>query len=173
MGLSALSEFLGAHSRARRVCRRWSSTGWWNKLLPRLCCMARQLLEHSLGLSDEVSWQEKLGVNELMVSCCCIIRVEFYFFILFSAFYHCLSLSLKFLQHSAVVPVLGPYRASTRAEFELDSWPAAKLVIQAMRITSLFPWSDHRGINQSIYIMRQLYELMIEFSYSNFNSHAF
>lgn len=52
--LSGPGELLGAQSRARRVCRRCSSTGWWNTLLPRLCCVARQLLEHNLDLSDEV-----------------------------------------------------------------------------------------------------------------------
>lgn len=98
MGLSGLDERLGVQSRASRVCRSCSSTGWWNRLLPRLYCVARQLLEHNLGLSDEVWWQEKFSGNKLMGLCCCIFRVGVYSFILFSAFYNSLSFSLKFTQ---------------------------------------------------------------------------
>lgn len=148
----------------------------WNRLLPRLCCVARQLLEHNFGLSDEVWWQEKFSGNKLMGLCCRIFRVELYFFILFPCF---LSFSFVSKVHIALScfacawSIQSFHQSRIWAGLLAHAWPVVKLVIQAMRIMSLFPWSDHKGINQPLYIMRQLYELMIEFSYSNFNSHAF
>lgn len=95
----------------------------------------------------------------------------------FLFFFYFLSLSLEFTLYPTLLPVLGLYRISTKAELELDSsahaCPMVKQVALARRIMSLFPWSDHREINQSLYIMRQLYELMIKFSYANCNSYAF
>lgn len=102
---------------------------------------------------------------------CCIFKVGVNFFLYFV---------FCFFSFPVIVGVhfaAGPYGISTKAEFELDFsdhiCPMIKLVALAMRIMSLFPWSEHREINQSLYIMRQLYELMIKFSYSNCNSYAF
>lgn len=142
------------------------------------CAGAMQLLVHSLGLAEEVWLQEKPSGNKLMGLWCCIFMVGVDFFLYFvSCLFYFLSLSLEFTLYPTLLPVLGLYRISTKAELELDSsahaCPMVKQVALAMRIMSLFPWSDHREINQSLYIMRQLYELMIKFSYSNCNSYAF